>query len=77
MKQTIAKYPRLCGTVEHILFTFLTFYMVESKFCYVHYLLNKQKSTLNIECGDLQSKLTNLLPNIRDLLSAYQIHPFH
>ena len=41
------------------------------------YLRSKQRCTLNIECGDLQLKLTNLQPDICDLLSDHQNHPSH
>ena len=69
-KETVGKYPKLSVTVEYILLACPSSNMVESIFSYVHYLLSKQRSTLNIECGDLQLKLTNLQPNIHDLLSA-------
>ena len=69
----VAKYPKLCVTVEPILLDFPSSYT----FSYVHYLLSKQRSTMNIECGDLWPKLTNLQPNIHDLLCAHQTHPFH
>ena len=46
--------------------------MVASGFSHVHYLLIKQKNTLNIEGGDLWLTLTNLLCHIRDVLGAHQ-----
>ena len=54
--------------------------MVESAFSHVHYLLSllsKQKSTLNIEYGDLWLKLRKLQSNISDLLIAHQSNPSH
>ena len=73
-KKIVAKYPKFSATVEPILLVFPSSYWVESGFSHAHYLLNKQGSTLNVECVHLQLKLTNLDPNIHDL-SANQIHP--
>ena len=73
----LAKYTKLCVNVGPILLAFLDLYMVKSRFNYVHYLLSKQRSTLNIEHDDLQLKLTNMQLNVCDLLSAHQTHPFH
>ena len=50
------KKNKLCVTIEAILFTFPSLYMVKSGFSHVHYLLSKQRSILNIECGDLRLK---------------------
>ena len=47
--------------------------MVGSEFGHVYYLLSKQRSTLNIEHGDLCLKLTNLHPN--SLISSVLILP--
>ena len=43
----------------------------------MYYLLKKQRTTLNIECGDLLLKLINLTSDICDLLSAHQTNPSH
>ena len=51
--------------------------MVVSEFSYMHYLMNKQRSILNIEHGDLWLKLTNLHPNIYDRQCAYQSQSSH
>ena len=68
-KETVTKYPEFCAIVESILLSFPNSYIVKSGFSHVH-LFNKQtKKHLNIKCGDSWFKLTNLLPNIRDLLS--------
>ena len=50
--------------------------MLESGFSHAHYLLSKQRSTLNIEHSNLLLKLTNLQPNIHDLLRTYQNSTF-
>ena len=59
-KKTVANNPKFCGTVNPILLTFPTLYMVEFEFSYVHYLLSKLRSTLNIERDDMQLKITYL-----------------
>ena len=41
MSETIAKYFKLCATIELIFQVFQSFYMMESEFSYVHYLLSK------------------------------------
>ena len=73
--------PKICSKflqwVEPILLAFLSLHMVESRLSNLHYLQSKQRSILNIECGDLWFKLTNLQPNIHDLISAHQIYPSH
>ena len=58
-KKNVAKYSKLCATVELILLAFPNLYTVKSGFNHVHYLLSKYKSTLNTECGDLWLKLKN------------------
>ena len=73
MNEKQAKYPKIFVTVETILLSFPSLQVMESGFSHVHYLLSRQRNTLNIEQGDLRFKLTNLQPNIRDL-SAYQTH---
>ena len=73
-EKTVAKYFKFCALVESILLAFSSSYMVKSGFSHVLYLLSKLGSTLNIEGGDLQFKLTNLQLNIGDLLNAQQIH---
>ena len=70
-----AEYLKLSATVESILVAFSSVYM-ESGFTHVQY-FTKQKSTLIIEHGDLQPKLTNLQSNIHSLFSAHQIHSSH
>ena len=40
--------------------------MMESEFSYAHYLLSKQRNTMNIERGGLWMKLKNLQPNISE-----------
>ena len=57
--------------------TFPSSYMGKFGFSHVHYLLRKQRSTLNIECADVWLKLTNLQLNICDLLSGHQTHLSH
>ena len=47
--KTVANYLKFCAAVELILLAFQSLYMMESWFRYVHYLLSKQKSILNIE----------------------------
>ena len=59
-KNTVAKYLKLCAPVEPILLTFSSSYIIESENSQVHYLLSKQRVTLNIECDDLWLKITNL-----------------
>ena len=70
-KKTLAKYFRLYVSVESILLTFPSLYMVEYGFSHVHYLQSKQRNTLNTELADLPLKLTNLQPYIHDLLSPH------
>ncbi len=70
-EKTAAKYPKLCATIDPILLAFPSLYMVDSGFSYVHYLQSRQRSTLDIEHGDLWLNLTNLQLNICDL-SAHQ-----
>ena len=66
-----------CVFIKPILLAFPSFYTVESGFSRVHYSLSNQRSTLLIESVDLQLELTNLQPNICDLLSANQIYTSH
>ena len=47
-KKKIPKYPKLCATVKLTLLVFPSLYRVESGFSHVHYLLSKQRNTLNI-----------------------------
>ena len=74
--KTLAKYSKLCATIEIILLAFPSLHMTETGFNRVHYLQSKQRSILNRERGDMRLKLTNLRLNIRNLLSAYQSQPF-
>ena len=55
-EKTATKYLKLCATVELILLAFPNLYIVEARFSHAHYLLRKQKSTLNIGRGDLRLK---------------------
>ena len=48
--------------------------MVESAFNHVHYLKSQKRINLNIECDDLQLKLTNLQLDICDLFNVHQTH---
>ena len=69
MKETtVARYPKLCASIEPILLTFLTLYRVKSGFSYEPYLLSKQRRILR---GDLRLKLINKQPNSLDLLYAH------
>ena len=72
-----AKSPNICLSVEPILLTFPSSYIVESRFSHVHYSLSKQRSTLNIQNPNLRLKITNLQSNIRDPLSMHQTHLSH
>ena len=74
-EKPIAKYFKFCVTAKPILLAILSFYIVESGFSNMNYLLSKQRSTLNIECDYLQFKFTNLQPNINDLQWTHQ-NPF-
>ena len=71
-RKTVAKYPKLCALLNLVLLGFLSSYMMENGFTHMHYLLAKQRSSLNIECTDLQLKRTNLQLNNHDL-SAHQM----
>ena len=61
------------GTHNHI---FMKENMIESAFNQVPYLINKQRSTLNIKLGDLWLKLTNMQPNSCVLFRANQKPPW-
>ena len=53
---------------------FLTVYMVESEFSYVHSLQSKKKSTFGIVWADLRAKVKNIQPTIF-VISSVTNHP--
>lgn len=72
------KYPKLWRAVEHLLIAFPSSYLVEQGFSAVMNLLTKKRNRLQIaERGDLRLFLTELEPNVEELVKAHQAHPSH
>jgi hypothetical protein len=72
------KYPLLSEKARNLLLPFPTSYLVECGFSAVIDLLTKKRNRLEIcERGDLRMKLTNLKPNIEQLVSEQQAQGSH
>ena len=71
-------YPALWTIARKFLIAFPSSYLVERGFSAVANLLTKKRNRLQIiGRGDLRLYLSNLKPNIEQLLSEHQVHPSH
>ncbi|XP_051782615.1 SCAN domain-containing protein 3-like [Erpetoichthys calabaricus] len=71
-------YPALWTIARKFLIACPSSYLVERSFSAVANLLTKKRNRLQIiGRGDLGLYLTNLKPNIEQLLSEHQVHPSH
>ena len=71
-------YPALWAIARKFLIAFPSSYLVERGFSAVNNFLSKKRNRLRItERGDLRLYLTNLKPNIDQLISGHQVHPSH
>lgn len=71
-------YPVLWAIARKFLIAFPSSYLVEKGFSAVTNFLTKKRNRLQItERGDLRLYLTNLNPNIDQLISEHQVHPSH
>jgi hypothetical protein len=72
-------YPALWAIARKFLIAFPSSYLVERGFSVVANLLTKKKKNrLEITSrGDLRLSLTNLKPNIENMLLKHQVHPSH
>ena len=71
-------YPALWTIARKFLIAFPSSYLVERGFSAVANLLTKKRNRLQIiRRGDLRLYLSNLKPNIEQLLSEHQVHPSH
>ena len=74
------RYTKLSETVIGFLLGFLlafpNFCMVEAGFSPMNALLTKQRNRLDVGVrGDLRMKLTDLQPNVHELIKRHQLHP--
>jgi len=77
-KEIPALYPALWIYVQKLLISFPSTYLVERGFSAVMNLITKKRNRLNISTrGDLRLLLTNIQPDIDELISRHQAHPSH
>ena len=71
-------YPLLWQTVQLLIMAFPTSYLVERGFSAVLQLLTKQRNRLEIsERGDLRLRLTDMEPDIQEMVKTHQAQPSH
>ena len=72
------RYAKLSETVRGFLLAFPNSYMVAAGFSYINALLTKQLNRLDMgERGKLNLLITNLQPNIHELIKSHQLLPSH
>ena len=72
------RHAKLSVTVLRFLLAFPNFYVVESGVSHINSFLINQRNRLEVgEGGDLRLELTNLQPNIHELIKSHQLHPSH
>ena len=77
-KQIPILYPALWATVQKLLIAFPSSYLVEREFSAVTSLITEKRNRLQISArGDLRMLLTNIEPNINNLIASHQVHPSH
>uniref|UniRef100_A0A5S6QK69 DUF4371 domain-containing protein n=1 Tax=Trichuris muris TaxID=70415 RepID=A0A5S6QK69_TRIMR len=77
-KKIPSLYPRLWAIVSKLLIAFPSSYLVEKGFSVVTDLLSKKRNRLEIaERGDLRLRLTNMAPDLQELVSRRQPQGSH
>ena len=71
-------YAKLSETALGFSSAFPNSYTVEAGFSHIDALLTEQRKRLDVgKCGDLRLKLTNLQPNIHEVIKSHQPYPSH
>ena len=79
LRQAVSeRYPSLWKAAKIFFIAFPTSYLVERGFSVVSQILTKSRNRLNVvERGDLRLRLTDIAPDIGQLMSQHQVQPSH